>query len=99
MELPTLIQLCTTVGTVAGAFYAGWNRVGTKKLPLNELLARLEGKVDTVVDSVEAMRNKLSKVEIMTEKLPEIEARVDASSLRISETEDRLKYFENGGFR
>jgi hypothetical protein len=92
MELPALITLCTTVGTVAGAFYAGWNRVGTKKLPLNELLARLEGKVDTVVDSVNGLHNKVAKVEISLEKLPSLEQRLD-------EAEDRVAYLENGGFR
>jgi len=92
MELPALITLCTTVGTVAGAFYAGWNRVGTKKVPLNELLARLEGKVDTVVDSVNGLHSKVAKVEVALEKLPPLEQRLD-------EAEDRVAYLENGGFR
>ncbi len=92
MELPALITLCTTVGTVAGAFYAGWNRVGTKKVPLNELLARLEGKVDTVVDSVNGLHGKVAKVEVALESLPKLEQRVE-------EAEDRVAYLENGGFR
>jgi predicted nuclease with TOPRIM domain len=92
MELPALITLCTTVGTVAGAFYAGWNRVGTKKVPLNELLARLEGKVDTVVDSVNGLHGKVAKVEVALEKLPPLEQRLE-------EAEDRVSYLENGGFR
>jgi hypothetical protein len=92
MELPALITLCTTVGTVAGAFYAGWNRVGTKKLPLNELLARLEGKVDTVVDSVHDLHGKVAKVELKLESIPKLEERLD-------EAEDRVAYLENGGFR
>lgn len=92
MDLTTLIQLCTTVGTVAGAFYAGWNRVGTKKLPLNELLARLEGKVDNVVDAVNGLHGKVAKVELKLEALPTLEQRID-------DAENRVSYLENGGFR
>lgn len=99
MTVELIIQIATTLGTAGGAFYAGWSRSGTKANGTVEAcMLRLEGKVDTIQDSVKDLHGAVAVVENNVANLPEIEKRLSDANERLTRVERFKARLEDLGY-
>jgi hypothetical protein len=94
-----IIQLFTTIGMAGGAFVAGWQRVGSKrKASVEDVVLRLEGKVDTIAESVTDLVGKVAVVEDSVKSLPQLEKRVSDADRRLTHVEYYKARLEDLGY-